>query len=69
MDKERIDEALELLWVLNEEAITDLNRFRLSSEDDEVDALINVLKTEGSRVLFRVIPFNLPTRAAQRLRH
>lgn len=47
MEKERIDEALELLWVLNEEGHEDLNRFRLSSEDDEVDALIEVLKTEG----------------------
>jgi DtxR family Mn-dependent transcriptional regulator len=47
MDKERIDEALELLWVLNEEGHDDLNRFRLSSEDDEVDAVISVLKKEG----------------------
>ncbi len=47
MDKERIDEALELLWLLNEEDHNGLNRFRLSSEDDEVDALINVLKAEG----------------------
>ena len=47
MDKERIDEALELLWVLNEEGHQALNRFRLSSEDDEVDNIINVLKTDG----------------------
>jgi len=47
MDKERIDEALELLWVLNEEGHDDLNRFRLSSEDDEVDAVIGVLNKEG----------------------
>lgn len=47
MDKERIDEALELLWVLNEEGHQALNRFRLSSEDDEIDAIINVLKTDG----------------------
>jgi DtxR family Mn-dependent transcriptional regulator len=47
MDKERIDEALELLWVLNEEGHDDLNRFRLSSEDDEVDAVISVLRKEG----------------------
>ena len=31
MDKERIEEALELLWVLIEEGHQDLNRFRLSS--------------------------------------
>jgi len=47
MDKERIDESLELLWVLNEEGHDDLNRFRLSSEDDEIDAVISVLKKEG----------------------
>ena len=40
------DEALELLWVLNEEGHDDLNRFRLSSEDDEVDAVIGALKEE-----------------------
>lgn len=47
MDKERIDEALELLWILNEEDLHDLNRFRLSSEDDEIDAVIQALNTEG----------------------
>jgi DtxR family Mn-dependent transcriptional regulator len=51
MDKERIDEALELLWVLNEEGHQALNRFRLSSEDDEVDSIINVLKTDGFVVI------------------
>jgi DtxR family Mn-dependent transcriptional regulator len=47
MDKERIDEALELLWVLNEEGHQDLNRFRLSSEDDEIDSIIISMKTDG----------------------
>jgi DtxR family transcriptional regulator, Mn-dependent transcriptional regulator len=47
MEKERIDESLELLWVLNEEGHQDLNRFRLSSEDDDIDLIIGVLKTEG----------------------
>jgi len=47
MDKERIDEAIELLWVLNEEGHDGLNRFRLSSEDDEIDRLIQILKAEG----------------------
>ena len=47
MDKERIDEALELLWVLDEAGHDDLNRFRLSSEDDEVDRLIITMKSEG----------------------
>jgi len=53
MDKERIDEALELLWVLDEEGHQALNRFRLSSEDDEVDAIISVLKTDGFVVTSR----------------
>ncbi len=47
MEKERIDEALELLWVLNEEGHQGLNRFRLSSEDDDIDLVIGVLKAEG----------------------
>jgi DtxR family Mn-dependent transcriptional regulator len=47
MEKERIDEALELLWVLNEEGHQGLNRFRLSSEDDDIDLVTGVLKTEG----------------------
>jgi DtxR family transcriptional regulator, Mn-dependent transcriptional regulator len=51
MDKERVDEALELLWILNEDGHQDFNRFRLSSEDDEVDAVIHVLKTEGFVVI------------------
>jgi len=47
MDKERIDEALELLWVLNEENHDDLNRFRLSSEDDGIDSIIIALREGG----------------------
>ena len=47
MEKERIDEALELLWVLNEEGHQGLNRFRLSSEDDDIDLVTGVLKAEG----------------------
>ncbi len=45
--KERLDEALELLWVLGEEGHHDLNRFRLSSDDGDVDLLIDALKAEG----------------------
>jgi DtxR family Mn-dependent transcriptional regulator len=52
MDRERLDEALELLWILNEDDHQDLNRFRLSSEDDEIDAVIHVLKAEGLAVVF-----------------
>jgi len=47
MDRERIDEALELLWLLNEEGHHSLNRFRLSSEDDDVEPLIVSLEAEG----------------------
>jgi DtxR family Mn-dependent transcriptional regulator len=46
MDRERIDEALELIWILSEERHESLNRFRLCSEDDDVEALIVALKTE-----------------------
>jgi len=47
MDKERIDEALELLWLLNEEDLHELERFKLSSEDDDIESLIDILKNEG----------------------
>lgn len=47
MDKERVDEALELLWVLNEEGHHNLNRFRLSSEDDGIDSVTVFLREEG----------------------
>jgi DtxR family Mn-dependent transcriptional regulator len=47
MDKERIDEALELLWLLKEEGHQSLNRFRLSSEDNDIDAITLGMKTEG----------------------
>ena len=47
MDKERTDEALELIWILDEEDHQSLSRFRLSSEDDDIDALIDTLKAEG----------------------
>ncbi len=52
IDKERIDEALELIWLLVEDGRTDLNRFKLSSEDNNVDILIEVLKTEGLVIIF-----------------
>lgn len=56
MDKERIDEALELLWLLDEEGRSELERFRLSSDDADFDQLLGTLKnenlisTEGSAV-------------------
>jgi len=51
MEKERIDEALELLWVLAEEGYRDLKRFKLSSDDSDIDALLGMLKGEGLAVL------------------
>ena len=47
MDDERIDEALELLWLMNEEDLHELERFKLSSEDDDIEYLIDTLKKEG----------------------
>lgn len=46
MTQERIDEALELLWVLQEENKHDLNVFKLSSEDEDIDTLIEKLQYE-----------------------
>ncbi len=43
MEKERIDEALELLWVMNEEGYNDLKRFRHSSDDHNIELLIETL--------------------------
>lgn len=43
MEKERIDEALELLWELSEEGHSDIKRFELSSDDNNVSALIALL--------------------------
>ncbi|HTZ18777.1 MAG TPA: metal-dependent transcriptional regulator [Dissulfurispiraceae bacterium] len=47
MDKERMDEALELLWVLDEDGHHDPKRFRLCSDDHNVDELIDMLKGEA----------------------
>ncbi len=43
MDRERIDEALEVLWLLDEEGHYELERFRLSSDDPDVDELLTAL--------------------------
>jgi DtxR family Mn-dependent transcriptional regulator len=47
MDRERIDEALEVLWLLNEEGRSELERFRLSSDDPDFDDLSKILINEG----------------------
>jgi len=46
-DRERIDEALELIWVLEEEGHRDIDRFTLSSDDADVALLLNTLREEG----------------------
>lgn len=47
MDRERVDEALEILWLLEEENRPELERFRLSSDDADVDELLRALTAEG----------------------
>jgi DtxR family transcriptional regulator, Mn-dependent transcriptional regulator len=46
-DKERIDEALELLWVLGEDGHTELERFNLSSDDSDPESLVETLLSDG----------------------
>lgn len=46
-NKERIDEALELIWNLYEDGHQDINHFRHSSEDDNIENLIHTLKQEN----------------------
>ncbi|GAB4482347.1 MAG: metal-dependent transcriptional regulator [Thermodesulfovibrionales bacterium] len=46
-DKERIDEALELLWVLCEENISGLDRFMMSSDDPQNELLVETMKQDG----------------------
>lgn len=43
MERERIEEALELLWVLKEDGFTDIRRFKHSSDDPDVELLIESL--------------------------
>jgi len=50
-DKERIDEALELLWVLDEEGHNELNRFSLSSDDPDTALIVKALIKEGFAII------------------
>jgi len=50
-DKERIDEALELLWVLDEEGHNELNRFSLSSDDPDTALIVEALINEGFAII------------------
>ena len=42
-DKERIDEALELIWVLQEDGHSELARFTKSSDDADINQVIELL--------------------------
>src|ERR1700690_1813376 len=46
-DKERTDEALELIWVLQEEGHSELARFTKSSDDADINQLIELLVRDG----------------------
>jgi len=47
MDQERIDEALELMWLMEEEGHHELNRFKLNSDDINFDELLSELIRQG----------------------
>ncbi len=46
-DKERIDEALELLWVLNEDQHHDIGHFKTNSDDADIESIVETLLHEG----------------------
>jgi DtxR family Mn-dependent transcriptional regulator len=46
-DRERIDEALELLWVINEDNHHEMDYFRINSDDADINALVDTLLHEG----------------------
>lgn len=50
-DKERVDEALELIWVLAEEGHRELERFHLSSDDGDTPSMIETLIHDGFIVI------------------
>ncbi len=58
MEQERLEEALELLWVLEEEEKGGLKRLRGCSDDDEIDEVItelrkrNLITVDGEEVRF-----------------
>ncbi len=51
MEQERIDEALELIWLLEEEGRTEFNRFKLNSDDVNFDELINEMIKNNLTIL------------------
>jgi DtxR family Mn-dependent transcriptional regulator len=50
-DKERVDEAMELIWVLAEEGHRGVDRFNLSSDDIDTPSLIETLSQGGLVVI------------------
>lgn len=46
-EKERIDEALELLWLLEEEKRLDLSNFKKASDDKDFDKLFHMFKEQN----------------------
>jgi DtxR family Mn-dependent transcriptional regulator len=47
IERERIEEALSLIWVLEEESHRSLDRFTLSSDDPDIPVIIETLTREG----------------------
>ncbi|MFZ3123284.1 MAG: metal-dependent transcriptional regulator [Thermodesulfovibrionales bacterium] len=51
MEQERIDEALELVWLLEEEGRPEFNRFRLNSDDINFDEMVNEMVKQDTLIL------------------
>lgn len=47
MEQERIDEALEVVWLLEEDGHPEFNRFKVNSDDINFDELFNELIRQG----------------------
>lgn len=47
IEKERIDEALELIWVLKEDGKTKISNFNVSSDDESPEEILNQLVENG----------------------
>ncbi|MCI0469512.1 MAG: metal-dependent transcriptional regulator [Nitrospirae bacterium] len=47
MERERIEEALELLWVMEEDGHSDIKRFHLNLDDPDSESLLKILAEDG----------------------
>lgn len=47
VENERIDEALELIWILKEDGKGTLSNFRISSDDESPESIISLLLQDG----------------------